>query len=243
MEGDQLAEPRPAPVSETELAQFIERPVFKTGLTSAGITEIVSESAAMGLACVVVPGCEADQALRVVSGTSTVIGCLVGYPWGASATAAKLYEARDLVRRGVREIEFVVNAGKLISRQFQYVESELLQVAQSCHEAGAILKVVLQSRELADDLKVIACKIAKRVEADMILASAETLDATQLLADSTLLRRVSKDLCGVPAAALDLAGVLELHAGGFARARVDRPGLVLEEFRAALARQGSGSSA
>jgi hypothetical protein len=39
---------------------------------------------------------------------------------------------------------------------------------RSCQESGAIIKIVYNSRFLADDLKIIATKIAKRVEANMI---------------------------------------------------------------------------
>ena len=82
---------------------------------------------------------DVDNALRWLGPGSLIVGSTAGYPDGSTTTGAKLYEGRDLLRRGAREIEMVVNVGKLVSRQFQYVEMELLQMAKSCHESGAPL--------------------------------------------------------------------------------------------------------
>ena len=90
------------------------------------------------------------------------VGSVVSYPHGSSSTVGKLYETRDLLRRGVTEIDTVINLGKMISRQFQYVEMELQQMAEACHEGGAILKVAFENGYLTEDLKTIACKIVKR---------------------------------------------------------------------------------
>jgi deoxyribose-phosphate aldolase len=106
-----------------------------------------------------------DQALRFLDGSGIRVGSTAGYPDGTSTTAAKLYEGRDLIRRGAKEIEMTVNVGKLISRQFQYVETELMQMARSCLESGVAFKVSLGRFALPDDLKIIAIRIAKRIEA------------------------------------------------------------------------------
>ena len=89
-------------------------------------------------------------------------------PHGYSTTAAKTYAARDLLRRGVQEIDTVMNTGKLVSRQFQYLETELLQMADACHQSAAILKVNLESEFLTEELNIIACRIARRAGADYI---------------------------------------------------------------------------
>ncbi len=108
---------------------------------------------------------DVELAARHLGGSQTAIACPAGFPDGMSTTAAKLYEGRDLLRRGVQEIDFTLNIGKMLGRQFQYVEMELLQMAKSCAESGAKLKVDFGARFLNRDLKIIALKICKRVEA------------------------------------------------------------------------------
>ena len=55
-----------------------------------------------------------------------------------------------------------------MSRQFQHVETELMQIVRSAHEADATLTAVCNNRIVTDDLKIIATRICERVEADTI---------------------------------------------------------------------------
>jgi deoxyribose-phosphate aldolase len=109
-----------------------------------------------------------DLVTKWMEGSGVRIGVAIDYPHGASTTSAKLYAVRDALGRGAKAIETVLNPGKTVSRQFRYVESELQQMAQECHRAGAELIVDLELGWLAEDLRVIACRIAKRAEVDWV---------------------------------------------------------------------------
>jgi deoxyribose-phosphate aldolase len=223
-----------APATVEELAAILDYPIEAAVLTSDEISASVRLAASLGLASVSVPSCEADLAVRLLEGTATASASLVGYPIGSGSTAAKLYEARDLLRRGVKEIEFVLNLGKLASRQFQYVESELLQISASCHENGAILKLVFESSRLAEDLKVIACKIAKRVEADIVVSEAFPVSGASSDADLALLKKVSKEVCGLSGCADGLDQALSRHSLGCARIRCAAPRELLAAWKERL---------
>ncbi|MCS7025833.1 MAG: hypothetical protein NZV14_13610 [Bryobacteraceae bacterium] len=95
----------------------------------------------------------------------------VGFPWGSSATAVKVYECRDLIRRGVREIYAFPNPGKMASRQFQHQEIELIQMADDCLEAGATLKVVVDQALMDEEMRIILCRMAKRVNAHYVAST------------------------------------------------------------------------
>lgn len=222
------------PATAEELAALLDYPVGPAILTTDQVARAVRLAASLGLASVSVPSGEADLAVRLLDGTSTAAAALVGYPFGSASTAAKLYEARDLLRRGVKEIEFVVNLGKLASREFQYIESELLQISRSCQEHGALLKVVVEAPSIAGDLKVIACKIAKRVEAGMIVASAFPAPESGPDADLALLKRVAKEVCGIAGCASGLDQVIGCQQLGCARIRSSTPEDVLAAWKARL---------
>lgn len=137
------------------------------------------------LAAVLVRPSDLDLAARMLGSGAVRIATLAGGPHGYSTTAVKTYETRELLRRGAHEIDTVMNTGKLISRQFQYLEMELLQMADSCHQSGAILKINLESEFLNEELNIVACRIARRAGADFI--------GTSKLADVPLLQAHSKD--------------------------------------------------
>jgi deoxyribose-phosphate aldolase len=156
----------------------------------------------------------------------------------------KLYEVRDLLRRGIREIDFVLNIGKLISRQFQYVEMELMQAAKACHEEGAVLKAIFENAYLTEDLKIIACKIVKRAEADFARTSTGFAPSGSTPSDLLLMKRVLKDYCGVKAASgiRSLDDALEAYRCGADRIGATRTAAILDEWKAQAAARASAAA-
>ncbi|HYZ87595.1 MAG TPA: hypothetical protein VE621_24480 [Bryobacteraceae bacterium] len=158
------------------------------------------------------------------------VATAVGYPDGSSTTAAKLYEGRDLLRRGAREIEMLPNIGKLLSRQFQYIETELMQMAKSCLEEGVTFKVSLGRFALPDDLKIITLKIAKRIEAAYF--SLPYQPASLALLTPLLKERISLRAAG-GVINLDLA--LQARDGGCARIATAQTAAILDAWKSKLA--------
>ncbi|HET8546974.1 MAG TPA: hypothetical protein VFL57_03180 [Bryobacteraceae bacterium] len=156
-----------AAATET-LAAILDLHLLRPDLTDTDIAEGCRIAAEARLRGLLVRPCDVDQVVRWLSGSSVVLAAAVGHPDGVSTTAAKLYEGRDLLRRGARELEWTVNPARMLSRQFQDVETELAQIARSCEEAGAALTVVLLNELFQDDLRIIGVKIAKRVGAARI---------------------------------------------------------------------------
>ncbi|MBI4904177.1 MAG: hypothetical protein HY820_11110 [Acidobacteria bacterium] len=126
---------------------------------------------ARGLGSVVVRPCDVDSALRFVSSGAVKVASVVGYPFGGNASAVKQYECRDLLRRGVRILHAYPCPGKLHSRQFQYQETELMVMAEACADAGAILKVAIDIPLLNDEMKIVLCRMTKRVGAEFAITS------------------------------------------------------------------------
>jgi deoxyribose-phosphate aldolase len=190
-----------------------------------------------GIACLSVRPTDVELAARLLAGSPVATGSVVSFPHGASTTASKIYETRDLLRRGAREIDMVMNIGKLRSRQFQYIESEILQVSKACHESGALLKVILETAYLTEDLKVIALKICKRCEADFVKTSTGFAPAGSTSEDLSLMRRVLKGVCRIKAAGgiHTLEAALEAYSFGADRIGTTHTRAILDAWRRQIA--------
>jgi deoxyribose-phosphate aldolase len=149
-----------------------------------------------------------------------------------------LYETRDLLRRGAREIDMVLNIGKLLSRRFQYVETELRQMAEACHEAGALLKVIFENAYLTDELKIIACKISTRGGADFVKTSTGFAPSGATLEDLRLMRAHSGSSVKVKAAGgvRTLEKALEVYEAGADRFGATATAAILDAWKARLQR-------
>lgn len=217
------------------LAAIIDYAVTRPELSETDVARACELAKQHAVAAVIVRPSDVDLAVRWVSGSQVRLGTLAGSPHGYSTTAAKTYAARDLLRRGVQEIDTVMNTGKLISRQFQYLETELLQMAEACHQSGAVLKVNLESEFLTEELNIIACRIARRAGADYI--------GTTKLADVPLLvshsRERLKIKCYAPVVDLDTA--LAFRDAGCLRIEVQEPVALLEAWKSSQAAAGPGA--
>ncbi|MEJ5367828.1 MAG: hypothetical protein WHT08_05885 [Bryobacteraceae bacterium] len=210
---------RREPESAEALAQALCAWLLRPGLADASLHAECRAAAAAGLGAVAVFPADAERALRVLEGSGTAVIAVAGYPHGASTTAAKLYEARDLLRRGVREIGFVLNAAQLISREFQQVETELMQIGRSCAESGARLHAMVEAGLLAEDLRVIATKICKRCDAGVLSLLPGAAGAAADLSGLDLFCRIAREeiLIGVCANRLTLDEVLDAWRRGARR--------------------------
>ncbi len=231
-----VAEARPPLTTYEALAKMIDHSLVRPELTDDQVVEGCALAKRYQVAAVSVRPCDVDQAVRLLEGSGVVVGSISGFPHGSTTTAAKLYETRDLLRRGAKEIDMVINIGKLISRQFQYVEMELMQMAQACHENGALLKVIFENAYLTDELKIIACRISARADVDFLKTSSAFAPTGYTLDDLRLMRKHAPARIGIKAASgvRTLQAALEVYDVGCSRFGATRTAEILDAWKAHL---------
>lgn len=210
---------RPPLTRYEDLARMVDHSLVRPELSEEQISEGCAIARQYQVAAVIVRPIDMDFAVRMMEGSGVAVGGVAGFPHGSSTTATKLYETRDMLRRGAKEIDAVINIAKLRSRQFQHVETELQQIADACRENGAILKVIFENAYLADDLKIIACRICGRVRADFIRTSTGFAPTGYTLEDLRLIRGHTNPSVQLKASGgiRTLENALEVYAAGCAR--------------------------
>lgn len=228
-----------------DIARLIDHALVRPELTEAQVIAGCELARRYEVAAVSVRPCDIETAARTLEGSEVKVGSLTGFPHGSSTTGVKLYEARDAMRRGAREIDMVINISKLLSRQFQYVETELLQMAEACHQQGALLKVIFENAWLSDELKIVACRLCARSGADFAKTSTGFAPGGYTLADVTLMRAHLPEHIGVKAAGgiRDLKTLKEAWRAGCTRIGVTATAAILDEWKAELARAPAQGSA
>lgn len=226
---NEVIKTKPEQARYEDLAKIIELSLLGSDLSESAVAEGCEQAKQYDVAAVLVRPCDVDLVARWIGGSSVALGASVDVPYGYSTTTAKVYAVRDVLRRGTKEIDTVMNTGKLISRQFQYLETELLQMADACHASGAILKVSLESAFLDEELKIVACRIAKRAGADFL--------AVHTLEDIAVVTPHLRDRLKLKAeGAVDsLEAALQLRDAGCARIHSTQPGPILDAWKAKLA--------
>jgi deoxyribose-phosphate aldolase len=226
---------RPPLTSLQDIAQMIDHALVKPELTGVQVVEGLELAKRLRVASATVRPCDIELAVRALEGSPVRPASVSGFPHGSGNTATKLYEVRDLLRRGAKEIDMVVAISKLLSREFQHVQVELLQASESCHKEGALLKVILETAYLTDELKIIACRCAARAGVDFVQTSTGFAPTEATIEDVRLLRKHLPEEIGIKTAGLRTVNqVMEAYAAGCSRVGTDSTAAILEEWKARL---------
>jgi deoxyribose-phosphate aldolase len=102
-------------------------------------------------------------AVQALAGSDVAVGTVVGFPHGNSRIDVKLKEAVCALTDGAAELDMVVNIGKVLSDDWNYVDDEVRQLNDLVVSHGAILKVIFENDFLRrDDFKTRLCEICNR---------------------------------------------------------------------------------
>lgn len=110
--------------------------------------------------------CDVEYASELLRGSNVLITTVIGFPHGSNLTEVKVFETQKAIEQGCVEVDVVLNIGRLLSGDYDYVEKDLKAVVDAAHEKNAIVKVIFENSYLTDEQKLKACEICTRVGAD-----------------------------------------------------------------------------
>ena len=94
---------------------------------------------------------------------------VIGFPNGNCTTATKVFETKDAIANGAKEIDMVINVGQLKAKNYDYVLNEIKEIKAACGDK--ILKVIIETCLLTDEEKIKMCEIVTESGADFIKTS------------------------------------------------------------------------
>ena len=158
--------------SYRDLAGMIDHSLLHPTMTDAELEAGCRLAAKYEVATVCIKPYAVKMAAKLLAGTRVKVCSVVGFPHGSSMPEVKCFETEIACRDGATEIDMVVNMGKALGGDWDYVEGEIRQVAETAHKHGAILKVIFENDYLPhDDCKIRLCRICEGAGADFVKTS------------------------------------------------------------------------
>jgi deoxyribose-phosphate aldolase len=162
-----------------ELAKMIDHSLLHPTMTDRDLDEGCKIAAKYGVASVCIKPYAVKRAAELLRGTGVLVGAVIGFPHGNSATESKRYETQLACADGAAEIDMVINIGKAMGGDFDYVERDIRAVCDEAHGHGAKVKVIFENDYLTnggaglsgDDFKRKLCQISERAGADWVKTS------------------------------------------------------------------------
>jgi hypothetical protein len=116
-----------------ELAKMIDHSLLHPTMTDHDLEEGCKLAARYGVASVCIKPYAVKQAAQWLQGSDVIVGCVIGFPHGNAATESKRYETELACQDGAREIDMVVNLGKAMSGDWDYVGKDIRAVCDEAH--------------------------------------------------------------------------------------------------------------
>jgi deoxyribose-phosphate aldolase len=183
----------------SDLARYIDHTLLKPEATEDQVTTLCAEAAEHHFYSVCVNSRWVEHCARRLGGTGVKVCAVVGFPLGAMDSRVKSFEARTAIANGAGEIDMVMNVGAMKAKDLATVREDMIAVRRACR-TGIVLKVILETCMLTDEEKVLACQIARDVEADFVKTSTGFNKGGATVADIALMRRTVGPKMGVKAA-------------------------------------------
>jgi deoxyribose-phosphate aldolase len=155
-----------------EIAGMIDHSILHPTMTDSDLERECDVARKYNVASVCVKPYAVKKAVDYLSGSSVIVGCVVGFPHGNSSIAVKLFEAEQACNDGAKEIDMVINIGKVLGGDWDYVEKEIKAITTICHQNDAIVKIIFETDFITEkNYKIRLCEICTRAGADFVKTS------------------------------------------------------------------------
>jgi deoxyribose-phosphate aldolase len=147
-----------------------------------------------------------------------------------------VFESELAMDDGATELDMVVNVGKVLSGEWNYVAHDVAAVVEAAHARGAKVKVIFENAYLKDEHKRELCRICGEVRADWVKTSTGYAETGATVEDLRLMREHSPAWVQVKAAGgvRTYEKLLEVRAIGVSRVGATATKTILDEARAKL---------
>jgi deoxyribose-phosphate aldolase len=219
-----------------DIARMIDHSLLQPTLTDADLEAGCRLAREYGVASVCIKPYAVRQAAAWLAGSPVAVGTTVGFPHGGHATPTKVFEADLAMNEGARELDMVVNIGKVLSGDWLYVADDIRAVVEIAHRRQVLVKVIFENSFLQDAHKEQLCQICGEVGADFVKTSTGYGGSGANLDDLRLMRRCSPPRVQVKAAGgiRSLDSLLEARAVGVTRVGATATKAILDECRSRL---------
>jgi len=155
-----------------DLAKMIDHSILHPTMTDADLKRECEVAKKYDVASVCVKPYAVKQACALLKGTDVLVGCVIGFPAGNSSIEVKVFETETACRDGAVEIDMVINIGKALQGDWEYIEKEIEAVTKASHKNGAIVKVIFETDYITRDADIVRlCEICTKVGADYVKTS------------------------------------------------------------------------
>ena len=224
-------------LTPADIASMLDHSTLQPYLTEDDIRHGAEVALKYHTASMCARPCDVPIMAEMLKGSGVKVCTVIGFPHGAHETAIKVAEADLALEEGCEELDMVINIGRMIRGDEDYVREEIRQISDHAHAKGAIVKVIIETCFLTDKQKKRACELSEEAGADFVKTSTGYGTKGCTIEDLKLMRAAVSDKVRVKGSGgiRDLDTVLAARAAGASRCGVSATEKIMAEAEARYA--------
>lgn len=167
-------------------------------MTAAEVDTLIKDAIEAQFIGVCVPPFWIKKVRRDLGEQDIQLVTVIGFPFGYSDTASKVFETQNAIKEGADELDLVWCQTGYHSGM-NWPKIEIAQISKICHEEGKILKVIIETANLSQEQIIDACKICEEAGADFVKTSTGYASSGAKMEDIKLMRSQLSSTVGIKA--------------------------------------------
>lgn len=146
-------------MEKMSLNKYIDHTILKPTCLVADIDKLCAEAKQYDFAAVCVPPNFVKLAKEKVAGSTVQVATVIGFPFGYSATEAKIAEIILAMVDGADELDVVANIAAIKNGDWSAIADEINHIMPIIRSKGKVVKIIIESGVLTDDEIIKCCDI------------------------------------------------------------------------------------
>jgi len=146
-------------MEKTPLNKYIDHTILKPTCLVADIEKLCAEAKQYDFAAVCVPPNFVKLAKEKLLGSTVQVATVIGFPFGYSATEAKIAEIILAMVDGADELDVVANISAIKNGDWSAIADEINHIMPIIRSKGKVVKIIIESGVLSDDEIIKCCDI------------------------------------------------------------------------------------
>ena len=149
--------------------KYIDHTLLKQDATKDKINKLIDEAKEYDFKSICINPTWITYCKEQLKNTDVLLCTVIGFPLGANTIESKVFEAKDAILKGADEVDMVINIGKLIDNDYEYLVKEISSIKDAV--GNKVLKVIIETCLLTDEQIITACKAVIQAKADFVKTS------------------------------------------------------------------------
>lgn len=154
-----------------KISRYLDMAVLKPQMCEQEVEDAIMLGISQDVYSVCVRPCDIDLAVRLCQGTNTLVSCVLDFPHGDSSVEGKRALAEIYAKKGVAEIDMVMNYGYARSGKWEETEAGIRGVVEAASSCGVDVKVIMETCNLTEQEIKEATKASIRAGAAYVKTS------------------------------------------------------------------------